>query len=144
MPAIHPSPKTENETTQELEIRSVLVLEDDVEQALLLRTVLEGSDYVVTTVENGVDGLREILAFDFDVILCDMMMPTMPGEMFYLAVSRAKPHLCKRFVFITGHAGESKVAAFLERVKGLVLHKPVRNEDLLQMINRAVERAREE
>ena len=31
-------------------------------------------------------------------------MPTMAGDMFYLAVQKTKPQLCSRFLFVTGHA----------------------------------------
>jgi CheY-like chemotaxis protein len=132
MQSAHTSPVAEE--SQELEIKRVLVLEDDVTQAILMKRLLEDSDFMVTTVENGADGLREILAFDFDVIVCDMLMPKMPGDMFYLAVSRAKPHLCERFVFITGFGHEPRIAEFLGKVKGQVLHKPVSNKKLVETI----------
>lgn len=129
-------------STQELDIRSVLVLEDDMGQALLLKAVLEEEGFMVTTVENGVDGLREVMAFDFDAIVCDMMMPKMPGDMFYLAVSRTKAHLCGRFVFITGHVGDQKVTEFIERVHGHVLYKPLRPDDLVRTVKRVAELGR--
>jgi hypothetical protein len=44
--------------------------------------------------------------------------------MFYLAVERTKPHLCKRFIFMTGHRGDPKIDEFIRRVKGLMLWKP--------------------
>lgn len=112
------------------------MLEDDVELALTLKALLEGRDFMVTTVQNGADGLREILALDFDAIVCDMMMPKMPGDVFYAAVGRAKPQLCSRFIFITGHGGDPKVAAFIEKVRGLVLYKPVASDDLVRAIDR--------
>lgn len=137
MPQTVPLPHSAS--TQELEIRSVLVLEDDVNQALALKVMLETAGFMVTTVENGVDGLHEIMGFDFDAIVCDMMMPKMPGEMFYLAVSRAKPHLCKRFVFITGYGDDQKISEFIDRVQGHVLHKPLSEEELVRMVSRAAE-----
>jgi len=142
MPIVHPSPDTEE--PPELHIRSVLLLEDDVLQAIVIRKLLEASDFVVTTVENGADGLREVMAFDFDVIICDMMMPKMPGDMFFLAVSRAKPQLCRRFVFLTGFGHEPKVAEFLAKVGGPVLHKPVPNLKLIEAIRAVAEQPREE
>jgi CheY-like chemotaxis protein len=135
-------PLSQEASSQELEIRSVLVLEDDVQQALLLKAILEDEDFMVTTVEHGVDGLREIMAFDFDAIVCDMMMPKMPGDMFYLAVSRAKPHLCQRFVFITGYVDDPKINEFMERVHGHVLHKPLKPDDLVRTIKRVAELGR--
>jgi CheY-like chemotaxis protein len=132
-------PSTFEPNSTALEIRSVLLLEDDVELALALKGLLEARDFMVTTVTNGVDGLKEILALDFDAIVCDMMMPKMPGDIFYAAVGRAKPHLCQRFIFITGHQGDPKIAAFIEKVHGLVLYKPVLTDDLVRVINRVAE-----
>lgn len=142
MPTAIPSPTTEE--SQHLEIRSVLLVEDDIELALHLKSLLEVRDFMVTTVSNGAEGLREVMAFDFDAIICDMMMPKMPGDMFYVAVSRAKPHLCKRFVFITGHGGDQRVAEFIEKVHGVVLNKPVSGDDLVRSIQRVTGQAGEE
>src|SRR4030095_17078379 len=101
------------EETSELEIKSILLLDDDVELANALKELLQSRNFVVTTVSNGAEGLREVMALDFDAIICDMLMPHMPGDMFYLAVQRTKPHLCRRFIFITGHSDKPKVTEFL-------------------------------
>jgi len=128
----------------ELEIKSILLLDDDVDLADSLKLLLESHNFVVTTVGNGVEGLREVMEFDFDAIICDMMMPHMPGDMFYLAVQRVKPHLAKRFIFITGHSNVPKVTEFLHKVNGLVVEKPASAEDLIRMISLVLKRAREE
>jgi CheY-like chemotaxis protein len=107
-------PKTQN----------ILMLEDDVAVALMLKEALESHGYSVTVVSNGAEGLKKILAADFEIILCDMVMPNFPGDMFYLAVERARPNLCHRFIFMTGHQGDRKVEQFIRRIRGLVLWKP--------------------
>jgi CheY-like chemotaxis protein len=114
--------------------RSVLLLEDDPEFRDLLTTELQANGFTVTCVANGVEGLKKIMAADFDVILCDMMMPSLPGDMFYIAIERTKPHLCKRFVFMTGHKGEKKIDEFIRKVRGIILWKPFQFHDLLQTI----------
>jgi DNA-binding response OmpR family regulator len=119
----------------ELEIKSILLLDDDYELADTLKLLLESRNFMVTTVSDGAEGLREILAIDFDVIICDMMMPTIPGDMFYLAVKKLKPVLVERFLFITAHAGHPKVESFLESIDALVIHKPVLIEELVSMIS---------
>jgi CheY-like chemotaxis protein len=118
-----------------LDIKSILLLDDDVDLADTLKELLESRNFVVTTVKNGVEGLREVMAFDFDVIMCDMMMPAMPGDMFYLAVQRTKPHLCRRFIFITGHSGNPKIDEFLKTVDAIMLSKPVVTDDLVSAIS---------
>ena len=130
-----PFSKAPSSEPPELDIKSILLLDDDIELADTLKLLLESRNFVVTTVKNGVEGLKEVMAFDFDVIMCDMMMPTMAGDMFYLAVQRTKPHLCDRFIFLTGHRDNPKVAQFLHSVNSLVLYKPVLTEDLVRAIS---------
>jgi len=66
--------------------------------------------YEVVAVNNGVDGLRAVLNEDFDFIICDMVMPKLPGHLFYLSVKRMKPHLCSRLIFMEpAYADESTI-----------------------------------
>ena len=127
--------------TNELEIRNILLVDDDVELAETLKLLLESRNYVVTTVPNGAAALHEVMAFDFNVILCDLMMPHMPGDMFYLAVQKTKPELTKRFVFITAHSENPRVDAFLKKIDGLAIFKPVLTDDLISMISLVIKRA---
>lgn len=127
------TPNSEDSTN--LDIKSILLLDDDIDLANTLKMLLESRNFLVTTVKNGVEGLHEIMAFDFDVVMCDMMMPAMPGDMFYLAVQRTKPHLCKRFIFITGHGDTPKIDEFLKSVDAMVLSKPVVTDELVGAIS---------
>jgi len=104
--------------------QSVLILEDDPELCAMLQVTLEQQDYRVTIVNNGAQGVQQILARDFDAILCDIMMPNFPGDMFYLAVQRAKPALCSRFIFMTGHQHDPRIKEFLQKVSCRILYKP--------------------
>jgi hypothetical protein len=45
-----------------------------------------------------------------------------------------KPHLCPRFLFITGMKGNPKISEFVNKVHGMVLAKPFRMDELLEMI----------
>ena len=130
-----PDPSNKGTEPPELEIKSILLLDDDMELVEALKALLESQNFLVTTVENGADGLREIMSLDFDVIICDLVMPHMPGDMFYLAVKKTKPHLCNRFIFITGHSENPRVDQFLKQVDGLVLIKPVLADELVSAIS---------
>ena len=110
------------------------MLEDDPEFATTLKEMLEDQDYRVTVVSNGAEGVQKILATDFDAILCDMVMPNFPGDMFYLAVQRSRPHLCQRFIFMTGQHGDPKVAKFIEEVGKRVLWKPFEMRELFNAL----------
>jgi DNA-binding NtrC family response regulator len=116
------------------ERRKVLLLEDDPQFKDIMKEFLSSHDFDVVAVQNGVEGVHEVLAHDFEVILCDMMMPTLPGDMFFRAVERMRPHLCDRFIFMTGHRGNPKVNDFIRTVNGTMLSKPFHVDDLLEMI----------
>lgn len=131
---------TESEVGSDLDIRSILLLDDDLDLLETLKELIETRNYIVTTAQNGVAGLREIMDIDFDVIICDMMMPTMPGDMFYLAVLKIKPHLCSRFLFVTGHSQDEHVHRFVSTTEGLTIFKPVPPDELLQMISLVLRR----
>jgi DNA-binding response OmpR family regulator len=128
------------DVASDVAITSILLLDDDVELADTLKAILESRNFVVTTARNGVEGLREVMGMDFDVIICDLAMPTMPGDMFYLAVRQVKPWLCKRFLFVTGHGSESRINDFLHKTDGLAVFKPVPAEELVQMISLVLKR----
>ncbi len=113
---------------------TVLLLEDDPQFKEIMHEFLSSHGYKVACVQNGVEGVHEVLANDFEVILCDMMMPTLPGDMFFRAVERMRPHLCNRFIFMTGHRGNPKVNDFIRTVNGTILSKPFHVDDLLEMI----------
>jgi DNA-binding response OmpR family regulator len=112
----------------------ILVLEDDVTLAGMLKDALKAQHLLVTVVSNGAEGLKHILTEDFNIILCDMVMPNFPGDMFYRAVERARPHLCKRFIFMTGHHGDRKIEQFIRGIRGLILWKPFQMHVLFEAI----------
>jgi DNA-binding response OmpR family regulator len=138
-----PIPSEVSAQSQELEIKNILLIDDDEDLANTLKLLLESHNYIVTTAAHGVAALREVMAFDFDVIICDMMMPKMAGDMFYLAVQKVKPHLNSRFLFVTGHADNPKVDTFLKSIDAQVIFKPVLTEELVRGIGMVLKRNEE-
>jgi CheY-like chemotaxis protein len=122
------------ETRQENQ--RILVVEDDSELSGVLDYYLRGHGYQVTCVSNGVEALRSVMETDYDAVLCDMVMPRMPGDMFYMAVRRVRPHLCDRFIFLTAHQESPRIKEFLSQMSGAVLRKPFHLEDLMLMLMR--------
>ena len=113
---------------------SVLIIDDDTDLTETLKALLQLEGFVVTTYNRAVDALRKVMERDFDAIICDMVMPTLRGDMFYLAVSKVKPHLCKRFIFVTAYGSDPSIAAFLSATERPVLHKPVAIDDILDVL----------
>ncbi len=115
--------------------KTILLLEDDPSTVEVLTQYLQTKSFRVMTAKDGVQGLKYIMAGDYDVVICDMMMPNLPGDMFYLAVERTKPHMAKRFLFITGYASDQRIRAFISRIKGLILFKPFEMQLMLDNIH---------
>lgn len=110
--------------------RSLLIVEDETELAHVLEQHFVAGGFRVRRADNGADALRLIMETDFDAVLCDMVMPKMPGDMFYYAVQKVKPALCERFIFITGYGESPAVRDFLSRVSEQVIKKPFNLDDL--------------
>lgn len=114
-----------SETVHTIKMLHVLIVDDDKDLLDSLKKLLESKDFMVSTASNGVDALKVVMNMNVDVILCDLMMPSMAGDMFYAAVERIKPAATRRFIFITGYEGNPRFNAFLEKTKAVVLYKPV-------------------
>ncbi len=114
--------------------RKVLVLEDDTNFQATVGRFLTANGFEVVSVPNGAEGVPEVLTSDFDLILCDVRMPTLPGDQFYRAVEENRPHLCKRFVFMTGYRHDSKISEFVSGTGAAMLIKPFPMDDLLELI----------
>src|SRR5580658_4372019 len=121
--------------------KKVLIVDDDFAFADLTRMTLEQNGYHVELAADGVQGIKKIMVSEYAVILCDMIMPHLAGDMFYTAIERVKPHLCRRFVFVTGHQGDRKVDEFIRKVRGMVLWKPFQTHVLIETLKAVANRA---
>jgi DNA-binding response OmpR family regulator len=121
-------------------VPSILMVEDEIALTSALAPFFTDHGFKLVTATNGVDGLKLIMAEDFAVIICDMMMPSLPGHMFYRAVERTKPHLCPRFLFITGYKGDSEIEDFIRRIGGAILWKPFKTSQLRDAINLIIQK----
>lgn len=108
----------------------VLLLEDRSDFRNVLGEYLTSASYQVISVASGIQGLREVMSRPIDVIICDMMMSQMGGEMFYWAVTRVRPGARPRFIFFTGQKNNPSLEFFFRRVKARVLYKPFKLEKL--------------
>lgn len=121
--------------------KSILLVEDDAQFSQILKEYLESFDYSVTVACDGVQGMKRIMEKDYDLVVCDLLMPNLPGDMFYIGVERVKPQLAKRFIFITGHQNNPKIAEFVKKVRALTVFKPFEMHVLIETIAVALKNA---
>lgn len=120
--------------------KAILLVEDEVDYGEMLKEQLESTGYNVTIARDGVQGMRKVIEQDFDAIVCDLMMPNLPGDMFFAGVERVKPRLCERFIFITGHQENPRVREFLKKVRAMTLFKPFQLNILTEAVNVVLKR----
>ena len=60
-------------------MKKILCIEDERFISELYARALEKAGYEVKTVEDGADGLHEAVNGNYDIILLDIMLPTMNG-----------------------------------------------------------------
>lgn len=119
--------------------KHILVVDDDIELALTYQALLQAHDYQASTAANGAEALRMVRNSKVDAILCDLDMPELSGDLFYLEVGRGWPQLQRRFIFITGNTHNPTYADFLKRTEVPVLAKPVSFDRLLSQLKTLLE-----
>ncbi|MBK6535401.1 MAG: PAS domain S-box protein [Deltaproteobacteria bacterium] len=115
----------------------VLVVDDERAVGVILARVLRAHDLTcVTTAREALDLL--LSDESFDVILSDLMMPTMSGMDLYDELARLRPEAAERMVFITGGAFTQAAVAFLERVPNERIEKPFTAAAVRALVQRFV------
>ena len=109
----------------------ILVVDDETEIAELMRAMLEGAGYEVSTAESGAVALELLDTARFDALVSDLRMPDMDGEALHRHVAARHPALAARLLFVTGDTLASDVRRFLARVGTATLDKPFGRDDLL-------------
>jgi CheY-like chemotaxis protein len=120
----------------------VLVVDDEAAIVRLLSEALEPIAQVTceTTSRRALDLL--LSEAQFDVVLCDVMMPGLTGIDLHEQVARQRPELAAKFVFMSGGTYTARARDHLERVANPRLDKPFRVAQLIEVIERVAGDAR--
>ncbi len=118
----------------------VLVVEDEVLLGKALADQL-AERHEVTVVTGGEQALALLASKRFDVVLCDLKMPTMGGEELFRRVAAADPTMSRRFIFMTGVSFGPELERFLDEVGAPLLEKPFPIRRALAVIDEVAARA---
>ncbi len=112
----------------------ILIIDDE---PLLGQTLLYAfkGRHDVSICTSGREALRQLEKdANFDLVLCDLMMPDVNGAAVYASVERDHPELAARFVFMTGGAFTPRAREFLSQHPGAQLEKPFNIADIEKIL----------
>ncbi len=118
---------------KEKSVRKVLLVDDEVGFAELLRDLLAMDNYVVEVAHDGQEGLDKIGTFKPEVIISDIVMPRVSGFEMFKKVKATPETASIPFLFITGFQDERVLAEARKIGVFGILRKPV---DIEQIENR--------
>jgi DNA-binding response OmpR family regulator len=121
--SVHPQP-----------LKAILLVDDDKQLASALQWILADENYLVDVAYDGEEGLLKLKVHEYDVIICDLLMPRLRGDEFYFQATEVRPALAERFIFITGFAADSDNKRFLSEQGQKHLIKPFPINDLIQAV----------
>lgn len=107
------------------------------DEPMLLRAMLRmlQRDHDVRAAPDAATALTWIASGErFDVILCDMKMPRISGQMFFDQLATIAPDQQRNVVFLSGDNFADDTADFFSRVPNFTLSKPFVVTDLREIV----------
>jgi len=85
---------------------TIIVVDDETEFGLLMRTTLQSEGFDVILAENGARALEKLKGAKIDLVICDIYMPIMDGMKFHESFRKLPGHEKTPFLFISGYDDE--------------------------------------
>ena len=114
----------------------ILVVDDDAANRDAMRRLLERMGHDVVAVEDGLAAAAHLTptGASFDAVVTDLQMPRLGGRALYEQVIEERPHLARRFVFVTGDSARAETRRFLEECGQPTVLKPYDLQELMSAI----------
>ncbi len=118
----------------------VLVIDDEEVMQDVLARLLRRRGYAVECAGSAEQGLRRLCETDYDVILCDIMLPGMNGLEALQSIRRDDPQ--QVVIMITAYASVESAIEAMKNGAFDYIAKPFKNEEVLLTIGKGVEHRR--
>ena len=129
-----PHPQPLEPLIHSLELKAVLVVDDDRQLASALQWILADENFLVDVAFDGEEAMLKVKAHEYDAVICDLKMPKLRGDEFYLKAKDIRPSLEDRFIFITGFAADANIALFFNHHEVKYLVKPFSIQVLIDCV----------
>ncbi|MGB3049453.1 MAG: response regulator [Polyangiales bacterium] len=119
---------------------TVVVIDDEPLVGRSIRRALRGHE--VEVFSSGKEAIARLCSDEpFDVVFCDLMMPEVSGMDVFRQVSKRRPELASRFVFMTGGAFTRQSRSFLKKTQLTCLEKPFELRQIRDLVRERAEGA---
>ncbi len=123
---------------------TILVVDDEPDIIIYLRTLLEDAGFKVMTASDGEEALEKIKERKPDLISLDLIMPRKSGIRCYYELRKNKEWSKIKVIIVTAHARDDKVRKEMDElfsgatISGpqMYLEKPVHPQDYVNLIKR--------
>ena len=124
--------------------KTILVVDDEEDNRMTLKGILEKNRYAVVTAEDGADCLRRLREQKIDLILLDIMMPGMTTKEIYSKIREIVKGT--KIIYVTAvQMSESEREGLLKQSGAIdFIQKPYDIKDLLRHVKNAVVPAKEQ
>src|SRR3989441_13286505 len=116
---------------------SILVVDDEMGILDVLRILLKGEGFDVTTAQGGKAGLEALKANPPDIVLTDIKMPGVSGTEILAAVREQDPET--PVILMTAQASLQSAIQVVNQGAFYYIQKPFSNDDLVAICRRAAE-----
>lgn len=116
------------------ERQRLLAIDDDATFLDLMARTLRLERYRVDVAHSCEDALPQLLFNDYNGILLDLILPDSNGLSLYRQITRRRPSLASRVIFVTGALDRGEVQRFARLVDNRLLLKPFRLADLVAAV----------
>jgi len=114
----------------------VLVVDDEEPVLTLIRGTLERSGYRVDAVTNCRDALTHVKNNPYDLVILDLLLPDMNGFVLSQEISRVRPRLKERILFISAVLFGKNTVEHLSSMGAGFLPKPFEVDSLLAAVEK--------
>jgi DNA-binding response OmpR family regulator len=117
----------------------ILLIEDEPSVAAFLRTALERRGYEIECSASAADGLQLLATGDFRGVISDFRTPGgITGADVHDWLTRHRPELASRIIFITGDTASADTIAQLARNGTPCVEKPFRIHQLIAAVEKTI------
>lgn len=120
---------------------SILIIEDERFITELYTRALEKAGYTVSCVYDGEEALKEAVNTHYDIILLDIMLPTMNGVdlLYKMKSEHVKPAMTSKIIITTNLDQKEEARVRIEKMAdGYLIKAEITPKELVEYVNQVI------